>query len=438
MKLNSLNFETWCKNHSSDHEAKWYRELYPFHIFQKIDFDDRQIKTEQIINLNGVQYTIVILTIESQENGRIKTTFDLKTNAKSNYFAWNTREWDNTFQIVYSREGYFITVFSKKEDPSKEIISKFLKGNFTKISLERSLPISVFLLKSLILNIAEEIYPNGDHYKSYDLVKNGLSDLPTQKFAKQLWDSFSPIYSVKRDLWICYSFNEDKAHRIALINANQCEKIIVVYSQPTITKHHRCKLPNSSVLSLQEFSSLMKPELYSNFERQISFIQNHLRVEMLQDKEELKNLIDREHKSDYPIRKSSINESLSLIKLTPRSKNDVFQILCSFNLLNAWLKSSVIEKNKRELYSFKSYLTPFLECLIDLKITGVSVYIENNFALVEIDEFQFSFHNISVSDNIENYKKSTLNEQIIWKGKKLQPIAELLFEYSKVKQTESD
>ena len=40
MKLNSLNFETWCKNHSSDHQAKWYRELYPFHIFQKIDFDD--------------------------------------------------------------------------------------------------------------------------------------------------------------------------------------------------------------------------------------------------------------------------------------------------------------------------------------------------------------------------------------------------------------
>ena len=37
-----------------------------------------------------------------------------------------------------------------------------------------------------------------------------------EKFAKQLWDNFSPIYSVKRDLWICYSFNEDKAHRIAL------------------------------------------------------------------------------------------------------------------------------------------------------------------------------------------------------------------------------
>ena len=64
----------------------------------------------------------------------VSTSFDLKTNAKSNYFAWNTREWDNTFQIVYSREGYFITVFSKKEDPSKEIISKFLKGNFTKIT----------------------------------------------------------------------------------------------------------------------------------------------------------------------------------------------------------------------------------------------------------------------------------------------------------------
>ena len=288
------------------------------------------------------------------------------------------------------------------------------------------------------MNIAEEIYPNGDHYKSYDLVKNGLSDLPTQKFAKQLWDSFSPIYSVKRDLWICYSFNEDKAHRIALINANQCEKIIVVYSQPTITKHHRCKLPNSSVLSLQEFSSLMKPELYSNFERQISFIQNHLRVEMLQDKEELKNLIDSEHKSDYPIRKSSINESLSLIKLTPRSKNDVFQILCSFNLLNAWLKSNTSVSNKREIYSFKSYLTPFLEQIIENNNFDVSIYIKDHFALIEIDQFQFSFHNITVSKRIDGFLKSEANKQITWKGKRLQPIAQILFLYSKLTRNEQN
>ena len=432
MKLNNLTFDTWCKNHNYDHDAKWFRELYPFHIFQKIDFDDSLIKIDQIIDVNGVQYIILILNVETQDNGRIKTTFDLKTNAKSNYYAWNNREWDNSFQIVYSKEGYFITVFSKKEDPSKEIISKFFKGNFTKITTERSLPISELLLKSLILNIAEEIYPNGDHYRSYNLIKNGVRDLPIQKLVKQLWDEFSPLYSIKRELWICYSFNEEKAHRIAIINANQCEKIIVVYCQPTITKHHRCKLPNSSVLSLQEFSSLIKKEIYPKFKRQISLIQNHLRDEILKDKEELKNLIDGEHKSTYPIKKSSINESLSLIKLTPKSKNDAFEILCSFNLLNAWLKSSVIETHKRELYSFKSYLTPFLECLIEAKMAGVSVYIENNFALIEIDEFQFSFHSITVSVNIENYRKSTLNEQIIWRGKKLQPIAELLFQYSKV------
>jgi hypothetical protein len=438
MKLNNLTFDTWCKNHNYDHDAKWFRELYPFHIFQKIEFDENLINSVQLINQNGIQYKIVIQQIEKQENGRIKSTFELTTNSPSNFHSWNNREWHNLFQIIYSEQGYFITVFSKKEDPSKDLISKFFKGNFTKITSERSLPISELLLKSLILNIAEEIYPNGTHYKRFDLLKKGFRDLPNQTMTSKLWDDFTPFYSVGRNIWICYSFNEEKAHRMAIANANQCEKIIVVYCLPTITKHHRCNFPNSSVLSLPEFVSLLSANIYSKYARQISFLQNHLHIETIPNKEELQKLIDSEINETYPIQKSSINESLSLIKMIPKSKADIFQVLCSFNLLNAWLKSNTNESNKREIYSFKSYLTPFIENLIEKDIVDVSIYIENHFAIIDIDGFQFSFHNITVSKTINSFRNSTENKLIIWKGKKLQPIAQILFLYSKLIRKEQN
>src|SRR6218665_155159 len=134
MKLKNLNFEQWQKNHTPDHNDKWCRELYPFSVFKNINFDNDLIDKEQQIDFSGISYFVTITKIELQENGRFRTTFDIATFPKSKTQEWKQRKWNTTFQIVYTPNNEFITIFSKKEDPSKDYVVRFMKGNFQKIN----------------------------------------------------------------------------------------------------------------------------------------------------------------------------------------------------------------------------------------------------------------------------------------------------------------
>ena len=75
MKLKNCNFETWALNHTPEHKDRIYRELYPYKVFQLVDFSEEQINHEQIIEFNRVKYFIEILKVELQDNGRFRTIF---------------------------------------------------------------------------------------------------------------------------------------------------------------------------------------------------------------------------------------------------------------------------------------------------------------------------------------------------------------------------
>jgi len=51
MKVKNLTSEQWKLNHDPDHDDKWCRELYPFHVFEKIDFDSTKVGKEQRITM---------------------------------------------------------------------------------------------------------------------------------------------------------------------------------------------------------------------------------------------------------------------------------------------------------------------------------------------------------------------------------------------------
>ena len=51
--------------------------------------------------------------------------------------------------------------------------------------------------------------------------------------------------------------------------------------------------------------------------------------------------------------------------------------------------------------------------------------------MIELNNFQFSFHNVPLNDKLKNYLKSNDNKYMEWKGKKLQPISPLIFRYAK-------
>jgi len=440
MKLKNLNFDQWLKNHLPDHNNKWYRELYPFNVFRLIRFDDSLIDKEQKLDFNSISYYVTLTKIELQDNGRYRTSFDISTFPKSKTQEWKQRKWNTTFQIVYSQKLEFITVFAKKKDPSKDYVVRFMKGNFEKINSEKSIPVSELLFKTLILHIVEEAFPGGKHNQEFEFLRKGVNDRPDHpQFQRKKTNHFTPIYSIKRDLWICYSFTEEKAHRIAFYNANQCEKLIVVYCNPTYTRHHRCKYEGTEIISIYELSERVSSEVRKKYERQIRFLQNHLNLPETINTNELIAEINQPKQEEYEIQKSDLMEAFGTMKILPKSETDFFHSLCCINLINAYLSrqrkgSKLLEKDSklfRNIYSFKSYLSDILTERIKAKNFSAPIYIEKNLTMVEANGFQFSFHNVPLNETLENFSKSNDNRIIEWSGKRLQPIAPLLLKYSR-------
>ena len=440
MKLRDLDFLTWCKNHPEDHDSKLCRELYPYNVFSHIDFSYTKLNIEQKIEFNQVKYYVTISNIELQENGRYRTTFDLSTKTPSKNQAWKKRKWNSTFQIVYTVDGHFITVFTKKEDPSKEFVAKFMKGNFEKISTNRSIPISELLLRTLLLHISEENFPNGKHYQNFLYIKDGIRPLPEFPEIKRNQLDFSPLYSLDRQLWICYAFNEEKAHRVAILNANQCNKIIVVYCNPTYTRHHRCKYTNTDVLSIYEFSNLLSPKLRIKYESQIKFLQNHLNVNRQFDLNKVLREIESPTTENHEIHKSDLMEALGVMKIIPNDVFDTLYSLAAINLINAWINRKRVREEKtikekkllKNMYYFKTYLSNIITDLIIKQADFAKLHIKGDLTIIEILGFQLSFHNTPKNDTITSYEQSELNNEIIWTGRRLQRIAPLLLHYARV------
>jgi len=439
MKLQNLDFTTWCKNHPEDHDSKWCRELYPYNVFKHIDFSDTKVNTEQKIEFNRVAYYAILTKIELQKNGRHRTTFILSTKPASKNHAWKKRTWDTTFQIVYTTDGHFITVFTRKEDPSKDFVTRFMKGSFEKISANKSIPISELLLRTLLLQLSEENFPDGLHYQTFNFLQDGIRFLPEfPEFKRRKFD-FAPIYSLDRKLWICYAFTEEKAHRVAFFNANQCERIVVVYCNPTFTRHQRCKYPNTDIVSIYEFSNFLSPQLRIKYESQIKFLQNHLNINRQFNLDELLHEIEFPKKDIYEIDKSDLMEALGVMKIIPVDEFDTFYSLAAINLINAWISRKRVHDDKtiqeqklfKNMYFFKTYLSNIITDLITNQSKFAKVYLKRDLAMVEILGFQFSFHHTPKNDTINSYEQNESNKEIIWTGKRLQPIAPLMLHYAR-------
>lgn len=440
MKLKNLNFNQWLKNHPQDHNDKWFRELYPFTVFRNINFDNSFINKEQRIDFNTISYFVIITRIELQNNERNRTTFVISTFPKSKSQEWKQRNWNTTFQIVYSLQFDFITIFAKREDPSKDYIVRFMKGNFEKINRERSIPVSELLVKTLVLHIVEEAFPGGKHNQQYKIIKVGLNDRSEHiQFQRNASNHFTPMYSIGREIWIAYSFNEEKAHRLALKYASQCQRLFVIYCNPTYTRHHRCKYEGTEVISIYELSEKVSSVVRNKYEKQIRFLQNHLNLPEVINVDKLFEEIVNPKLVEYEILKSDLMEALATMKIPPIDERDFFHSLCCFNLVNAYLsrkrKGTGIQENDtklfRSMYSFKSYLGHILTSRIEANNFSVPIYFEKDLVMIEVNGFQFSFHSIPMNATLDDYSRSQYNNKIEWSGKRLQPIAPLLLKYSR-------
>lgn len=440
MKIKNLSFKTWLNNHDPDHKDKWYRELYPFNIFQLIDFDKSQLGKIQTINNGLVEYNAELKSIVLQENGRFKAQVNLSSKAASKTQEWKNRKWKDIFEIIYSKNYEFITVFTKKKDPSKEVVKRFMSGSFDRIVENRSIAISELLIRTLILHIAEEKFPNGKHRDLFKIEKQGVRTVSVHPDfrLKRFHFMFDPIFSVGREIWVCHAFTEEKAHRLAFRYSNQCENLFVIYSNPTYNKHHRCTSQNTFVISLFDFASYGPNSTWSKFDNQIRFIQNHLNKPEAYNSEKILTEIENPTKSNYEIKKSDLMESFAYLKIYPSNEYELFHSLCCFNLVNAFLSNKTNQPMKKrqlnkfkDMYFFKTYLAKNLSEMITKDELIHPLYITKDLIYIEVFNFQFSFHAIPLNDVLKSFMKSSANVKQEWSGKRLQPIAPLLLDYSR-------
>jgi hypothetical protein len=132
-------------------------------------------------------------------------------------------------------------------------------------------------------------------------------------------------------------------------------------------------------------------------------------------------------------------EALGVMKIIPVDEFDTFYSLAAINLINAWISRKRVHDEKtiqeqklfKNMYYFKTYLSNIITDLITKQSNFAKVYLKKDVAMVEILGFQFSFHHTPKNDTINSYEQNERNKEIIWTGKRLQPIAPLLLHYAR-------
>ena len=440
IKLSSLNFETWCLNHSDDHDAKWCRELYPWEVFERTEYDASAIGEPQSVAVAGSSYVVTLQECVTAEDGRLNYLLHLRSVPSSRRQQWQARSWDELFHLVADPSGYFITLFTERTDPSKVLLKQFMAGRLSTIESARTLPVSRLLFRSLISYAAQDSLGDLARYRSYALRETAARG-QSGGIPPMHGSAYEPFLSDSRRLWIIESFTEEKAHRHAIQLTGQSESLVMVYCHPTFTRHHRCQNPATSVVSLAEFLRMQSPEVHARYIEQARFLIKHLRVDTdgcdeTSSSEELATLL-KSGRQPMPIHTSDVREAKAGLGIIARTTGDAAYVCACGNLLNAAMNSKLNAydgslKLSKEVYSFKAILAKRIGDIIRSAPADVRVYVEPGGAVyVTVRGVQFSYHAIPREGAIAEHARSNKNVRQEWSGLRLQPVAPLAMRWAR-------
>jgi hypothetical protein len=337
---------------------------------------------------------------------------------------------------VAARNGNFVTLYTKMEDPSKEMLRKFMAGGLTQVEAERSLPVSGMLFRSLISYVASDVFGTLKLNPTLGARRAG-SRLTTQG---SMTDA-QPFLSSGKELWLMYAFTEEKAHRIAIANSERCENLFVVYCHPTFTKHHRCAAANARVLSLCELVSMGSTEIRTRYLPQVRFLQNHLHSDLATAEPTteiaLRTRILGGAEPPVEIETSELREAKVGLGRVIVTKGDAAYVLACANLLNAALNKKLglykgTQHLEKEVYSFKAHLSKSLEELIRNHPDYTELYLSSDdLTLIRINGVQLTFHAIPRTAALREYEHSPRNSLQEWSGIRLQPLAPLVLSWAR-------
>lgn len=448
MRISNINFNTWCANHPSHHDAKWCRELYPWNAFSAIDFGREKIGLTQKVESNQVEFLIIIRNFYIGEKNRMNYLIELKSIASSKRTAWKNISWDNQFHLVASSDGNFITLFTKKRDPAKSLLGSFMGSDFPRVEAQKCLPYSSLLFRTLVSYRAEELFGRQNNSDPFEWIPGGFQKLTPHPQFFQSARPITPLWANERILWVTYAWTEEKAHRFALYNANQCDELVVVYCHPTFSSHHRCSYPKTRIMSLLNFVSGNQNRKRSVYHRQAKFLINNLKIHDIKTKKQSLNsryfaleIMRMNNEKTLTIPVSLLREAKSGMEFEVATSQDAAYFFSCANLLNAALTGrygigSIPRSLQKEVYSFKAQVGKVVESLIKNPIDGIEIYFDERLLYVMIDGIQFSFHAISRTPPIRNFIASKGNQKQHWCGIRLQPISPLVLDWGRAKFVE--
>ena len=421
MKLTNLNFKTWLaspSHKSKFNEERWLRELYPWPVLAEVEFDSENIDIPQKITYDDVEHFVTLHSIRLQNRG----TYRCRLEVDSEGFGWHARSWSDRFDVCYSPEGDFVTLFHvKNKEPLEKIAKAFFQGRFEDMERHdyKRLGVSRFLSACLVTDVALASFP-----------ENELEHYPTHKL-----EGGGPLLSDGEEVWIGNRHYSEHAYVWARNNAHRAKRVVCIYVCDS-TSQIRTDLPdNCEVVDISELD-----------DRHLAGV-NRTRIELIRRKmelpvstfsfDELTEIVKGERvplpEQIRPIHEADVHEALSAVRPCFSTLAELQYRLSAAVLLNAWL-DSVSKRNpkKKKFYAFKSDLGQLVEATAQSNLREVTVwaeYVEKSPMLyIRTPEVEFSFRSIP---NAKDFLHR--GNEYDWRGVRLKKVAPLLLEWARSK-----
>lgn len=144
---------------------------------------------------------------------------------------------------------------------------------------------------------------------------------------------------------------------------------------------------------------------------------------------------DDTFKSEITI--EQVIEAKKNITIQPKNNSELLLVAASMNLINAALKRKEYKSKEKDAIIHYGMLKPKVSRLLNYMLEIDILNFDCNFyinasehcAYIEIEGLQFSFHNITITENLRVFVNSEKNKPKPWKGIRLQKIAGELFDY---------
>jgi hypothetical protein len=418
VKIRNVSFDVWLRSHGGKTaEERWLRELYPWPVLARVEYDPKKIGHIQKIQYDQVDYDVTLMLVRWQPR---QETFRYRIRVDSEGLGWHARSFSDEFDLCAGPDGNFVTLFhSKTEEPLEKIARAFFGRRWGNLRPElfQSLAVSRFLAASIVAHIVECAFSGIEltHYPGTRLI-----------------GSTSPMFASESALWIGYRFFSEDAYTWARQSAKAASKVIALYFADT-KYQFRTDLPsNVKVHSIIEFDNA---ELHGQFEELIRVLLRNLELPKANFAWNEADSIVRGLISapSVLITEADVHEALAAIRLHCNSKSDLRYQLAAGVVLNAWIENErrLGHNQRKKFYAFKERIGSLVTWAAEEELPGVEIWIEilsnGPLLFVRVDDVDFSFHAIPGAEKF--YTRH--HESPVWSGVRLKPIAPIVLAWAR-------